>query len=535
MKRKFPHTYVIIFYIILCAAILTWIVPGGSYQRETVTPPGGASREVIVSGSFDYQENNPQTWQVFSALYEGFVDKAYIVVFILIVGGAFWIMNHSGAMHLGIKTFLRFIRTFEKRGLFRFVSVEAFTVAMVMLLFSVFGATFGMSEETIAFVIIFVPLAISMGYDSIVGVSMCFVAAAMGFAGAVLNPFTIGIAQGLSGIPLFSGMGYRLFCWAVINTVGIAFVMAYANKLKKKKISSPMHGEDVLWRKEGEAFGNTAESRGKKPAMAAWIVYGLVSSLLLYLSVKAPMVSLAVGASKISFPVYPFLTFVSVFGGLFFLRKRVHYYVLLLLAITIFMLVTGVMAYQWYIREITALFFAMGLLSGIAMNYSPNRITRLFLDGVKDIIPAALVVGLAGGILFVLENGNIMDTILHALSESMRGTSKYASVAMMYSMQTLINIFIPSGSAQAALTIPIMSQFADLMEISRQMAVLVFQFGDGFTNMVTPTSGVLIGVLGMAKIPYEKWFKWVLPLIILLVITGFLLFIPPLVMNVSGF
>jgi uncharacterized ion transporter superfamily protein YfcC len=535
MKRKFPHTYVIIFYIILFAAMLTWIVPGGSYQRETVSPPGGPSREVIVSGSFEYQENNPQSWQVFSALYEGFVDKAFIVVFILIVGGAFWIMNHSGAMHLGIQTFLGFIRKFENRGLFRFISVEAFTVAMVMLLFSIFGATFGMSEETIAFVIIFVPLAISMGYDSIVGVSMCFVAAAMGFAGAVLNPFTIGIAQGLSGIPLFSGMGYRLFCWAVINTVGIAFVMVYANKLKKKQVTSPVQEEDRFWREHDEGPGSEAKARGNKPTLSTWIVYTLVSALLVFLSVKDPLLGMSVGGSTISFPVYPLLAFVSIFGGFYLSRKRVHYYVLLLLAITIFMLVTGVMAYQWYIREITALFFAMGLLSGIAMNYSPNRITRLFLDGVKDIIPAALVVGLAGGILFILENGNIMDTILYSLSESMSGTSRYASIAMMYLMQTMINIFIPSGSAQAALTIPIMSQFADLMGISRQMAVLVFQFGDGFTNMITPTSGVLIGVLGMAKIPYEKWFKWALPLIILLVITGFLLFVPPMVMKVSGF
>jgi uncharacterized ion transporter superfamily protein YfcC len=169
------------------------------------------------------------------------------------------------------------------------------------------------------------------------------------------------------------------------------------------------------------------------------------------------------------------------------------------------------------------------------MNNSPNKITQLFLEGVKDILSAALIVGLAGGIISILENGKIIDTILYGLSQSMKDFGKIASVGIMYLIQTVINIVIPSGSAKAALTMPIMAPFSDLIGVSRQATVMAFQFGDGFTNMITPTSGVLIGVLGVAKIPYDKWVRWVTPFIVLLMILGFILLIPTVTMKLSGF
>ena len=199
------------------------------------------------------------------------------------------------------------------------------------------------------------------------------------------------------------------------------------------------------------------------------------------------------------------------------------------------MLIVGVMGYSWYVMEIASLFFAMGLASGIAMNYSPNKITNLFIAGVKDITSAALVVGLAGGIIIILNNGQIIDTLLYYVSKSMNDIGKLASVELMYVFQTGINVIIPSGSAKAALTMPIMSQFSDLIGVSRQATVMAFQFGDGFTNMITPTSGVLIGVLGVARIPYEKWVKWVWPFILMLTIIGALLLIPTVYMELNGF
>ena len=193
------------------------------------------------------------------------------------------------------------------------------------------------------------------------------------------------------------------------------------------------------------------------------------------------------------------------------------------------------MGYQWYIAEIAGLFLALGLAAGFSTGLSPNDVTRLFIEGAKDILSAAMVVGLAAGIIIILENGQVIHAILYHLANGMREFGKITSIGIMYLIQTTINIFIPSGSAKAALTIPIMAPFGDLIGISRQATVMAFQFGDGFTNMITPTSGVLIGVLGMARIPYSKWFKWVFPLIIILTILGFILLIPTVIFELNGF
>jgi uncharacterized ion transporter superfamily protein YfcC len=193
------------------------------------------------------------------------------------------------------------------------------------------------------------------------------------------------------------------------------------------------------------------------------------------------------------------------------------------------------MGYSWYVMEIATLFFVMGIASGLAMGYRLNEITKHFLDGVKDIMPAALIVGLAGGIIIILQNGKVIDTLLYYIASGMADWGRYTSVGMMYLIQTFINLFMPSGSAKAALTMPIMSQFSDLIQVSRQATVMAYQFGDGFTNIITPTSGVLMGALGIARIPYGKWVRWVFPLVLILFILGFLLLIPTVTMKLNGF
>lgn len=530
-KKKIPHTYVIVFFIIVFSAMLTWFMPGGEYERHVVEV-NGTERNVIDSNSFTYVDNQPQTWQIFSALFDGFVDKADIIVFILIIGGAFWIMNDSKAIDVGIMSFLRVTKRFERVGFVRKIGVNNIILTLIMLIFSIFGATFGMSEETIAFTIIFVPLAISMGYDSIMGVAMCFVAAGLGFAGALLNPFTIGIAQGLSDIPLFSGIEYRMFCWVIINFVGIAFVLRYANKVKKNPKISPVYENDEYWRERGSQ--DIEEIKYHTPR-AAWISFIVLLGIMIFYSFINPQTEMKIGNSSATMPVIPVLSGLFALSSVFMLRKSAHFYVLNLLIFTIFYLIVGVMGYGWYVMEIATLFFVMGIFSGIAMNNSPNKITTLFIDGVKDITSAALIVGLAGGIIIVLENGRVIDTILHYISQSMNDFGKIASVSVMYFIQTVINIIIPSGSAKAALTMPMMSQFSDLIGVSRQATVVAFQFGDGFTNMITPTSGVLIGVLGVARIPYDKWVKWITPLMIVLIVLGLLLLIPTVTMDLNGF
>lgn len=467
--KKIPHTFTIVFGLIVLAAVLTWVVPAGEYTRVV---EGG--REVVLNDSFHRVDAAPQTWQVFSALFNGFVDKADIIVFILMVGGAFWILNNSHAIDVGVMAFLRRVQRLSRYKLVSKLGVNNIIITLVMLLFSLFGAVFGMSEETIAFVVVFIPLAIQMGYDSIVGVCMCYVAAHVGFAGAMLNPFTVGIAQGIAGIPLFSGLEYRLFCWVVLTVIGIAFVLWYAARVKAKPDRSPVHKLDDYWR---ERASSTEQST---------------------LTVR-------------------------------------HILILILLLLTIVALVVGVLAWDWYIAEISALFLAMGILAGVIDRQTADDIAKLFLAGCKDILSAALVVGLASGIIFILRDGRIMDTLLYGLSRSLAHTGEVASLGVMYVFQTLLNIVMPSGSAKAALTMPIMTQFADLIGVSRQTTVLAFQFGDGFTNMLTPTSGVLIGVLGIARIPYGTWLKWVWRFIVGLIVVGFLLMLPTLWLSLPGF
>lgn len=538
-KRKVPHTYVIVFFIILLAAVLTWIIPPGKYVEEEIISDQGA----ISTLSFYYQdqlpdeirnnfESSPQTWQVFSALFKGFVKQSNIIIFILMIGGAFWIMNKSKAIDVGIYDFLKFTRKVEHNRMIKRIGVDNIIISLVMLLFSVFGAVFGMSEETIAFAIIIVPLAISMGYDSIVGVSMVYVGAHLGFAGAILNPFTIGIAQGLADIPLFSGIEYRMISWLVINAVGIFFVLRYANKIKRKPMLSTVYSEDAYWRAREQ--DESREVVYYTPKMA-WFVYGLITMALIIFSFYFPESTLHIGNSNITFFVVPVSTVLFVIFGFLTLKKSVHYFILLLLIYTIFYLIVGVMGYGWYVMEIATIFLALGIASGMAINKSADEIAKLFLEGVNDIMSAAVIVGLAGGIIVILEDGGIIDTILYGLSQAMVNFGKIASVGVMYLIQTVINVVIPSGSAKAAITMPIMAPFSDLIGISRQATVMAFQFGDGFTNMITPTSGILIGVLGVARIPYHKWVKWVWPLILVLVILGFLLLIPTVTMPLNGF
>jgi len=285
-KRQIPHTYVIVFSIIIFAAMLTWFIPGGEFQRMMVQV-GEKEQLVIKSGSFSYTENHPQTWQIFSALFDGFVDKADIIVFILLIGGAFWIMNHSRAIDVGIFSFLKFTRKLEHNRMMRAAGVDNVVIILIMLMFSIFGATFGMSEETIAFIIIFVPLAISMGYDSIVGVSLCFVAAGLGFAGALLNPFTIGIAQGLSDLPLFSGIEYRFIAWLIINFVGIVWVLRYAMKVKKNPESSPVYEDDAYWRERGGA--DDVENIRFHTPKSAWMTLVGLSIIMTVYAVLLPV------------------------------------------------------------------------------------------------------------------------------------------------------------------------------------------------------------------------------------------------------
>lgn len=441
MKMKVPNTYVIIFALLVLCAVATWFVPGGQYLRAD-------------DGTVSYQSVDavPQTWQVFTAIYHGFVKQAGIIIFILVVGGAFWLLNATGAVNAGIG---RFIARVGKR--------DKWVLVALTVLFSLGGAVFGMSEETIPFVGMVVPLMLSMGYDAFMGMLIVYVASNVGFSSAFLNPFTVGIAQGMADLPLFSGLGYRVFCWLLLTVLLVVFVLIYAARTRK-------------------------------------------------------MADVTLTATPVPEPLTG--------------RQKA---ILAVLGVTVIMLVVGVTQWEWYLPEITGLFLVMGLICGFIAGFSGNRIAEEFMAGAKDILSAALVVGFASGIIVILQEGRVVDSILHAMQEGLDGTGPMASLSAMYGIQAVINFLIPSASAKAAITIPIMAPFADMVGVSRQAMVLAFQFGDGFTNMLTPTSGVLMAALAMARIPYAQWVKWIWKGTLALLAIGLLLLLATVLFPIPEF
>ncbi|MBO5876222.1 MAG: AbgT family transporter [Bacteroidales bacterium] len=496
-KLKVPNTYVIIFAVLLVCAVATWLVPGGE----------------------------PQTWQVFSALYEGFSQQAGIIAFVLIIGGAFWVVNSTKAVDEGIMKFISKVQNLERHALVRKLGVGNIVITLVMLLFGLFGAVFGMSEETIAFVAVVIPLARSLGYDDFVGVCMVYVAAHVGFAGAMLNPFTIGIAQGMAELPLFSGIEYRIFCWVVLMLIAVIFVLWYANKTRKPVV---IKEEDNV---------KTSDSDVSSSKVHAWICYAALTIILVLFSIfYASDCVIKLGESSFETPWLLWVaTGLFAVISFFALWNSVRMFILNMLMFTILFLVIGAMGYGWYLSEICALFMALAIAAGFSAGYSADTIAKEFIAGAKDIFSAALIIGFAAGIIVILKNGQVIDTMLASMASALEGTGRVGALGSMYGIQTFINLFIPSASAKAAVTMPIMAPFADMINVSRQATVLAFQFGDGFTNMITPCSGVLMAVLSVAKIPYEKWVKWAWKFILLMVAIGFLLLLPTLFLDLPGF
>ena len=390
----------------------------------------------------------------------GFILAAQIIGFVFLVGGSFNVLTRTGAVDAGLRDIIKLSE--QKPG------YKNWIIPLIITLFSLAGATFGMCEEVIVFVLITIPLSLALGYDSLVGLSISLVGAGVGFAGAFINPFTIGIAQGIAELAPGSGMGYRLFVWAIVTIIAIIYIMRYARKVEKNKRLSPMFEID-----EERDISHLNEYEGSS----------------------------------------------------FTLR---HKLVLLVLAISLIFLVIGVSSLHWYINEISGLFIVMGIVAAIIGKLDLDETVEAFKDGAKDMITAALVIGLANGLIVVADDGHIIDTILQGIATASEGLPKAITVEIMFVLQTVLNFFVPSGSGQAALTMPIMAPLSDLLGISRQTAVLAFQFGDGLINMIIPTSGVTMGILAVAKVPYNVWLKWFTPLLLILVLACMLLLLPPL-------
>lgn len=456
-----PHTLVVVMLLVVLVLALSWIVPSGEYQRAKVETSQGV-RSVTVAGSYRQVPKvylGPQ--MVLESPIKGFMDGALLICFLLMIGGSFAIFQETGAVEFGIK---RLTDSLTARPY-----LEGLLIPVLMIIFSLAGSIFGMSEEVIPFVIIFIPLARRLGYDSIVGVSIPFLGAAAGFAAAFFNPFTVGIAQSIAGLPLYSGLGYRLVSWVIGTAVVIAYVLWYARRVKRNPELSPVRDIDLA--------REAVESHDTGPG--TW--------------------------------------------------DAKHVATLALFVASMVLLVVGVLKWQWYIDQIAVLFLGMGIGLGFAGGLGPSRVARTFVTGAKDMVGVVFIVACARALLVIAQEAKILDTILFSASGTLSMLPLGIIAQVMFLIQCVINFFIHSGTAQAALTMPIMSPLADLVGITRQTAVYAYQLCE-FINPILPTSAVTMGVLGAGKIPWERWAKWFLPLMLILVVLSFLLLIPPVLM-----
>jgi uncharacterized ion transporter superfamily protein YfcC len=462
MKTKFklPHTFVLLFIILALIAAATWLVPGGKYDTHLVN-----GKQLINPDSFHYIESAPQGLvSLMRAPIKGFVEAAQIIGFVLIVGGAFAVLQKTEAIDSMIKSLARAHASSK--------FIQKALIPVFITLFSIGGATFGMNEEAIPFILIFVPLALALGYDTVVGVSIPFLGSQVGFSAAFLNPFNVGIAQGIAGVPVFSGWGYRLIVWVLATAVTIGFMMWYAARVKRDPTLSPTYALDLEKRKELPAGG------------------------------------------------------IGEFHGM----TARHKLVLAIFAGSLVVMVGGVVHYDWYIDEIAALFLSMAIVIGLVGKLDSTQIVEGFMQGARDLVGTALVIALARGTLVLARDAHIIDTMLHALMPLVQSSHPVFAAWKMFGIQTVINFFIHSGSGQAALTMPIMAPLADLVGVTRQTAILAFQFGE-FTTPMIPTSGITVGVLALARIPWITWAKWMIPLQLIYAVLALALLVPPCLMN----
>lgn len=435
-KRKiaFPETALLLLIIIAVVAALTYIMPAGQFERVLDEETG---RTLVKAGTYAVTESNPTSLVgLFSAVFNGLVKASEIIAFVFVVGGAFGIVSRTGAIAAGLGSLVK-----------KLTGRESVMVAILMTAFAVCGATFGMAEESLPFVVILVTVALKMGYDPIVGVSMVVIGLYCGYSAGPLNPFNTGIAQGIAELPTFSGIGLRIVL--MIGALAIAIVITVMHGKKYKKLG--IDNTHLL-----EEFGAQEER---------------------------PM-------------------------------TRTDSAILLILLATIIVLIYGVITYGWYFNEISALFFGMGLLVGLIYRKGNlNQIARDFVAGAGEMTTAAIFIGLSRAILVVMEDGMIMDTLVYYLSLPLSHLNSVFAAWGMYISQGFINFFIPSSTGQAVVVMPILSPLSDLIGVTRQTAVLAYQCGDGFWNMITPTHSVLMASLGLARVPFGNWFKFAVKIV----------------------
>jgi len=439
-KREFPHVFVLLFLMIIVAAILTYIIPAGQYARIV----DATNRSIIDPNSFSYIERTPVSiFGMLLSIIEGFIQAASITFLIFMAFASLYLVEKTGAIDASVMWMVNKTKSNPK--------LAKVIIVISMFIMSIWASTGTFSyEEVVAFIPIFTTLSLALGYDPLVGLGMSFVPVGIGFASATLNPFTIGVAQGIAELPLYSGIGLRIAVLITMTLITVIYVLIYAEKVRKDPSKSLVADVDFGEFKIDEERMNTTFTNQRK-----------LSLLVLFAGVA--------------------------------------------------IMAYGLINLHWYINEVGAIFLGMAIIAGLINGWSANEIANTFVEGLSKGVLSALVVGLARGILVVIDKGKILDTIIHAAASILNNLSLYVSGIAMLIFQTLLNFLIPSGSGQAATSMPIMAPLADLIGMKRQIAVLIFQFGDGYSNLIWPTSFILIAC-ALANIPLNKYYRWFLPL-----------------------
>ena len=439
VKRKWemPDTYVILFLVLLLAVIATYITPAGSFDREEVN---GIER-VIPNTYSEVENNSAGLMDIFLALQSGMVQSGSLIFLVLFAGGAFEVIERSGAIKGGI---LRAVNKTQGK--------EFWLIAIISLLFALGGAVGAVANSVIPFVAIGIIIARALRLDAIVAVAITFGATFAGFNVGFLNPYTVGIAQSIAGLPLFSGMTLRIITFIVIVGITIFYTWRYAKKILDDPSKSLIG-----------VLENSGDSEGE---------------LIAPFTVRHKLI----------------LSFVG-------------------LALLFFVFAT--IQFKWSIDHMAAFFIIIGLVSGIIGGMNYNKIAHVFLEGCQKLVYGALIIGVARAILIIMENAQILDTAVNALAIPLETLPPVLAALGMFVANAALNFLVPSGSGQAMIAMPILSPLADMVGVTRQVAVQAFQFGDGFTNSIFPTSGTLMASLAVAGVSWIKWAKWMFPLFLI--------------------
>ena len=445
---KVPHVYAIIFALMVIFAVLTWIVPSGSYQRQEVN-----GREVTVAGTYEQSEKTyideetgdevdlrQGVFDVLQAPTRGIQEAIEVVAFILIVGGSFQVITKTGAITSGMGRVVR-----------RFKNKDILIIPIAMVLFALGGTSFGMAKETLPFFAIFMPIMMAMGFDSMTAFMVVFVGARTGYIASTINPFNVLIAQGILGIQGNPQLWLRMIAWVVLTAVAITWVVLYARRVKKNPESSITFEDDIAKKVEFAADESAldAEFTGRQKGVLAVFIAGMC------------------------------------------------------------LIIWGLVTQGWYMNEISAVFLAMGLLAGVIAGFSQDVIAQEFVAGIADFAFSAIVVGLARGILVIASDGMIIDTILNALATGLGGIPAVLFTTLLYAVENLLTILVPSSSGLAALTAPIFGPLTELMGLNPEAAVWALSMGSATMSLICPTSAILVAGLGGCKIKLGQWWKTV--------------------------